>query len=432
MNSLNKKLLESLNNLFESQSNVYIKPPFNKYYRVSTPAEIADLEGLGASEFQNFEAEDPVREYTNVVGYAIARDQYRDQIEKASGLLHAEIGEDGKLYYNIGEKVFEVETDDVGINYDEMGREIENEVVKSPSKGKKIIKELDDRDNTSSIYIDLREIISYAEKYISNELKANGGSDCKITTAQDGQYMITLNRSDNSIKAYCDLGYGNASEELDENKSKGELKEEVGYNKEETVDAVTKYYTEKTGAKVTKRNETHNTGGGLSHSSYTRVTFDDQTVMTFIDNRSHVQLEIYNGNKSEYEYQFDVWNSRYKSDIDKFINGENPSGYRFKHSDTSSTSQQFTMQDAIDNKGDVILELQDSGDNKEQMFEHLNKLPEDTPAIKVEGMWNTMNDGTLMTVGKLKQWLDRYHVSVYGGRDTFVIYENLVYLKIGS
>lgn len=226
MNSLNKKLLENLDNLFESQSNVYIKPPFNRYYRVSTPAEIADLEGLDTLEFQNFEAEDPVREYTNVVGYAIARDQYRDQIEKASGLLHAEIGEDGKLYYNIGEKVFEVETDDVGINYDEMGREIESEVVKSPSKSKKIIKELDDKDNTSSIYIDLREIISYAEKYISNELKANGGSNCKITTAQDGQYMITLNRSDNSIKAYCDLGYGNASEELDENRSKGELKEE--------------------------------------------------------------------------------------------------------------------------------------------------------------------------------------------------------------
>ena len=82
MNSLNKKLLESLDNLFESQSNIYIKPPFNKYYRVSTPAEIADLEGLDASEFQNFEAEDPVREYINVVGYAIARDQYRDQIER--------------------------------------------------------------------------------------------------------------------------------------------------------------------------------------------------------------------------------------------------------------------------------------------------------------------------------------------------------------
>ncbi len=130
-------LLESLDTLFEDGGNIYIKPPFDKYYRVSDPAEIADLEGMDVIEFQNFEAEDPVREYTNVVGYAIAKDEYRDQIESASGLAYAEIGEDGKLYYNVGDRVFEVETDDLGINYDEMGREVESEVVKSPSKGSK-------------------------------------------------------------------------------------------------------------------------------------------------------------------------------------------------------------------------------------------------------------------------------------------------------
>ena len=462
-------LLESLDNLFENGGNIYIKPPFNKYYRVSDPAEIADLEGMDVIEFESFEAEDPVRQYVNVVGYAIAKDEYRDQIEEASGLLYAEIGEDGKLYYNVGERVFEVETDDIGINYDEMGREVESEVVKSPSKSlkendefeklvddiyeffsewdpysvdkadydldrdsiklalstpdkddkvlydvkeiaseledgdplkdkansiidrltftenedlneigpvaagligaaggaivgslatsalnknkeesaeleedqskdnepakykvsfypydrygsdeglknasfgaktlkdalkklasrlglylepedideeysdarealesikdsngdgcdyivlfknettgevyieedykpedldwdddydesekpksKKSLKELDSKDNTSTIYIDLSEIISYAEAYINKELRMAGGSNVKITTTEDGQYMITLNRSDNSIKAYCDLGSRNAEGILDEGRT------EIGYTK---------------------------------------------------------------------------------------------------------------------------------------------------------------------------------------------------------
>lgn len=152
-------LLESLDNLFENGGNVYIKPPFNKYYRVSDPAEIADLEGMDVIEFQDFEAEDPVRQYTNVVGYAIAKNEYRDQIEEASGLLYAEIGEDGKLYYNVGERVFEVETDDLGISYDEMGREVESEVVKSPSKS------LKENDEFEKLVDDIYEFFSEWDPY---------------------------------------------------------------------------------------------------------------------------------------------------------------------------------------------------------------------------------------------------------------------------
>lgn len=78
------------------------------------------------------------------------------------------------------------------------------------------LKELEDSENTTSIYIDLRELIAYAEKYISKELRMAGGSDVKISKMQDGQYMITLNKLDNSVKAYCNLGFETASDDLEE------------------------------------------------------------------------------------------------------------------------------------------------------------------------------------------------------------------------
>lgn len=274
-------LLESVEKALSEFEQARIAAPFDKYYRVCTAEEVAEAEGVSVEEFEEREKDSAIYDVVPVLGYAFARDEYIDQISDASGLIYCYIGPNGKLYYTVSDRVFELELSDLGVEDLEEDEEVkpsreaavlylmkefkyitreqaekfvsdlentikdQNRRTRAEQNKEELEKEykklhgddwshweeftaskMDEAENTSSIYIDLREIISYAEKYISNELKANGGSSCKITTAQDGQYMITLNRSDNSIKAYCDLGYGNASEELDENKSKGGLKEE--------------------------------------------------------------------------------------------------------------------------------------------------------------------------------------------------------------
>lgn len=204
------------------------------------------------------------------------------------------------------------------------------------------------------------------------------------------------------------------------------LNETVGYATEETISAVTEYYSKLTGASVMSRKETHTTGGGYSHMYYYKVLFNDDTEMVFLDNRSHMALEIHNPHISgDYTYKFDIWEKDYKDDLTKFVNGENPGGYRFRHED----NELFDLQDAIDNKGALVMELQDNGDNKEDMINKFNSLPDDFPVITCSGLWNSMNDGRLTTKGNIKDW---DFSSIYGGKDEFEIYDNLVFIKTVS
>lgn len=118
--------------LKEGEAN--IKSPFNKFYRVGTPEEIAELEGHTVEEFKEFENEDPCREHFNIVGYAIAKDEYTDQIASASGLVYVEITDDGRLVYNIGEGVFDLELSDLGLDI-----ESESEDLKEDNSEKYIV-----------------------------------------------------------------------------------------------------------------------------------------------------------------------------------------------------------------------------------------------------------------------------------------------------
>ena len=127
------KLLENLEvgldefdkNLKEGEAN--IKSPFNKFYRVGTPEEIAELERCTVEEFKEFENEDPCREHFNIVGYAIAKDEYTDQIANASGLVYVEITDDGRLVYNIGERVFDLELSDLGLDIESESEDLKED-----------------------------------------------------------------------------------------------------------------------------------------------------------------------------------------------------------------------------------------------------------------------------------------------------------------
>lgn len=56
-------------------------------------------------------------------------------------------------------------------------------------------------DNTTSSYIDIREIVRYAEEYLAALLNSSVG----ITKQQDGQYMITMKNDDKTINKWLDL-----------------------------------------------------------------------------------------------------------------------------------------------------------------------------------------------------------------------------------
>lgn len=56
-------------------------------------------------------------------------------------------------------------------------------------------------DNTTSSYIDIREIVRYAEEYLKTLLNSSVG----ITKQQDGQYMITMKNDDKTIDKWLDL-----------------------------------------------------------------------------------------------------------------------------------------------------------------------------------------------------------------------------------
>ena len=56
-------------------------------------------------------------------------------------------------------------------------------------------------DNTTSSYIDIREIVRYAEEYLAALLNSSVG----ITKQQDGQYMITMKNDDKTIDKWLNL-----------------------------------------------------------------------------------------------------------------------------------------------------------------------------------------------------------------------------------
>lgn len=56
-------------------------------------------------------------------------------------------------------------------------------------------------DNTTSSYIDIREIVRYAEEYLAALLNSSVG----ITRQQDGQYMITMKNDDKTIDKWLNL-----------------------------------------------------------------------------------------------------------------------------------------------------------------------------------------------------------------------------------
>ena len=67
-------------------------------------------------------------------------------------------------------------------------------------------------DNTTSSYIDIREIVRYAEEYLTALLNSSVG----ITRQQDGQYMITMKNDDKTIDKWLDLhNKHNLNEESD-------------------------------------------------------------------------------------------------------------------------------------------------------------------------------------------------------------------------
>lgn len=254
-------LLESVETALNEFEQARIAAPFDKYYRICTAEEIAEVEGVSVEEFEEQEKDSVVYEVVPVLGYAFAKDEYIDQISDASGLIYCYVGPNGKLYYTVSDRVFELELSDLGVEGLEEDEEVKpsreaailylmkefkhisrEQAEKFVSDLEKTIKDqnrrahaeqnkeelekeykelhgddwshweeftaskMNEAENTSSVYLDLNDIVSYAEKYISSELKANGGSEVKIFKAQDGQYMITLNKDDNSIKAYCSLG----------------------------------------------------------------------------------------------------------------------------------------------------------------------------------------------------------------------------------
>ena len=79
-------------------------------------------------------------------------------------------------------------------------------------------------DNTTSSYIDIREIVRYAEEYLTALLNSSVG----ITRQQDGQYMITMKNDDKTIDKWLKLHNKNSLNEseslLDKYKLNGDDK----------------------------------------------------------------------------------------------------------------------------------------------------------------------------------------------------------------
>lgn len=79
-------------------------------------------------------------------------------------------------------------------------------------------------DNTTSSYIDIREIVRYAEEYLAALLNSSVG----ITKQQDGQYMITMKNDDKTIDKWLKLHNKNSLNEseslLDKYKLNGDDK----------------------------------------------------------------------------------------------------------------------------------------------------------------------------------------------------------------
>ena len=66
-------------------------------------------------------------------------------------------------------------------------------------------------DNTTSLYIDIREIVKYAEDYLSDKLNSSVG----ITRQSDGQYMITMKNSDDVVNKWLELHNLNEAKTVD-------------------------------------------------------------------------------------------------------------------------------------------------------------------------------------------------------------------------
>ena len=108
-------LLESVEKALDEFKQVRIAAPFDKYYRICTAEEIAEVEGISVEEFEEQEKDNAVYDVVPVLGYAFAKDEYIDQISDASGLIYCYIGPNGKLYYTVSDRVFELELSDLGV-----------------------------------------------------------------------------------------------------------------------------------------------------------------------------------------------------------------------------------------------------------------------------------------------------------------------------
>ena len=202
--------------------------------------------------------------------------------------------------------------------------------------------------------------------------------------------------------------------------------ESFSYNINDMVKAVTDYYTEKTGSNIVNSSKAHTSSGGLSESDYVRVIFNDGTIMVFYKGGMHSNLKIYKDGDDSY-YQFELYESSYKETLDRYINGDEPTeGLHSFDKGKPPYSDVFALQDVIDNKGDIVIELDKSGNNKDEIIKMFNKLPDDFPVIITSGLWNSIRNGTLKT----KEQLGNINFNnIYGGKDEFIIYDNLVYLK---
>ena len=109
-------ILENLDGLFESgydPSNITINAPFNKYFRVATLQDMNELEDIETEEqLEEYIEGDECNDACPIIGYAVAKDEYREQLE-FDGLFFMAVGEDGNLYYNVADKVDSLEPDEV-------------------------------------------------------------------------------------------------------------------------------------------------------------------------------------------------------------------------------------------------------------------------------------------------------------------------------
>lgn len=108
-------LLESVEKALNEFKQVRIAAPFDKYFRTCTAEEIAEVEGISVEEFEEREKDNAVYDVVPVLGYAFAKDEYIDQISDASGLIYCYIGPNGKLYYTVSDRVFELGLSDLGV-----------------------------------------------------------------------------------------------------------------------------------------------------------------------------------------------------------------------------------------------------------------------------------------------------------------------------